>query len=92
LVVVKAGHQGCWICSEGRLFHSPGIPANVVDTTGAGDLFASAFLYGYLNGYSLQACAYFGNLAGHAGVERFGAELDPLKWKEIRQAILNYQN
>lgn len=90
LVVLKVGEQGCWVCSEEGLLHSPGISAHVVDTTGAGDVFASAFLYGYLNGYSHKASAYFGNLAGSAVIERYGAELPLAKWEEILKKIVEY--
>jgi sugar/nucleoside kinase (ribokinase family) len=89
LVVIKIADKGCWVCSEAGLFHSPGFPAHVVDTTGAGDVFASAFLYAYLNGYPLRACAEFGNRAGSAVVERYGAELSLAKWEEIKQALPN---
>lgn len=46
------------------------VPANrvaqVVDTTGAGDLFASGFLFGYTRGWDMERCAALGNnCAGH---------------------------
>lgn len=87
IVVVKVGRDGCWISSEEGLFHSPAMAAKVVNTAGAGDLFASAFLYSYLEGYALETCAYFGNLAGSATVEGHGAELSRQKWSEILEKI-----
>ena len=44
----------------------------VVDTTGAGDLYAAGFLYGLTNGRSLEACGRLGSVAasavlGHTG-------------------------
>lgn len=88
LVVIKVGAKGCWVCSDEGLFHSSGFPTQVVDTTGAGDVFASAFLYAYLNGYPLRSCAEIGNRAGSAATERFGAELSLAKWEEIKQILL----
>ena len=35
----------------------------LVDTTGAGDLYAAGFLYGYTSGRSLEDCARLGSLA-----------------------------
>ncbi len=43
-----------------------------VDTTGAGDLFAAGFLFGYTQGRSLQDCARLGNLAAAIVIEQIG--------------------
>lgn len=52
----------------------------VVDTTGAGDLFAAGFLFGYTQGKDLYACAQLGNkCAGHI-IQQLGARsTKPLK-------------
>ena len=44
-------------------------PAQVVDTTGAGDLYAAGFLYGYTRGFDMRRCA---ELAGLAAAEIIG--------------------
>lgn len=49
--------------------------------TGAGDLFASGFLYGMLRQYSLQKCCRMGCLAGGAIVQTLGAEMTQANWK-----------
>ena len=87
IVVVKEGENGCWVSSPKEIFHLSAIPTHALDTTGAGDLFASAFLYGYLSGYPLKECARLGNLAGCAAVERVGAELSCAKWQEILRQL-----
>jgi sugar/nucleoside kinase (ribokinase family) len=43
--------------------------ARVLDTTGAGDLYASGFLFGYARGFDLRRCA---ELAGRAAAEIIG--------------------
>lgn len=45
----------------------------VVDTTGAGDLYASGFLYGFTNGRDLEASARLGSLAAGEVIQRLGA-------------------
>jgi sugar/nucleoside kinase (ribokinase family) len=75
IAVVLRGAKGCLVGHRNRVFSSPAFPVKVVDTTGAGDLFASGFLYGYLKGYPLQECARMGNRLGKAIVEVIGAEL-----------------
>lgn len=82
--VVLIGKEGCLVGHEGEVFHSPGFPANLLDSTGAGDLFASGFLYGYLRGFSLRKSAKIGNRLGSAIVEEEGAELPSEKWEIIR--------
>ncbi|MDK4705317.1 adenosine kinase [Rhizobium sp. CNPSo 4062] len=43
-----------------------------VDTTGAGDLFAAGFLFGYTQGRDLEDCAKLGNLAAAIVIEQIG--------------------
>lgn len=85
--VVLVNENGCWIGHDDAIFRSPSFKAEVVDSTGAGDLFASGFLYGYLKGLPLDICACFGNMAGCAIVEVQGAELSEEKWDVLRHAI-----
>ena len=53
------------------------IETKVVDTTGAGDLFASGFLYGMINRLSLRDCCKIGCCAGAAVVRDLGGEITP---------------
>lgn len=87
--VVLVGPKGCFIGSEDNIFHSQAYDAAVVDTTGAGDLFISGFLYGYIEGKPLQDCASLGNLLGSTVVQAYGAEIPKNKWEELRKEISN---
>lgn len=52
----------------------------LVDTTGAGDLYASGFLYGYTRGYSLERCGEIASLAAADIIQHLGARpLKPLR-------------
>jgi sugar/nucleoside kinase (ribokinase family) len=44
----------------------------LVDTTGAGDLFAAGFLFGYTNGHALESCGKLGCLAAAAVIQQLG--------------------
>ena len=59
LVVVTAGLDGSWIFpSDAPCFHQPAFSMpSVVDTTGCGDSYHGAFLFGLLRGYSLSDTA-----------------------------------
>lgn len=50
-VVLTAGARGAYIWWEGEELHVPAYPCEPRDLTGAGDMFAGAFLYGITNGY-----------------------------------------
>jgi sugar/nucleoside kinase (ribokinase family) len=45
----------------------------VIDTTGAGDLYAGGFLFGYTNGYSIRQSAALGTLAASHVIQHIGA-------------------
>ena len=47
--------------------------ATEVDTTGAGDAFATGFLYGLLNGKGLEECGYLGDIVARLSVTELGA-------------------
>lgn len=72
-VVLKLGAEGCRIESPDMNAQIPGLPAEVVDTTGAGDAFAAGFIAAMLReGDPLAACRA-GNAAGARMVSVFGA-------------------
>ena len=45
---------------------------NLVDTTGAGDLYAAGFLYGLTNGRELGDCARLGSMAASEVIQQIG--------------------
>jgi sugar/nucleoside kinase (ribokinase family) len=90
IAVVTCGKKGCWIkCGEQKYYVPVKTVAKhkVVDTTGAGDVFASGFLYGYLQGYALDQCARLGCLAGRELVQILGAELTEERWEYIKKCV-----
>ncbi|GAA1429102.1 sugar kinase [Streptomyces thermospinosisporus] len=66
VVVATAGAEGAYLLADGRLSHVPAAepPAPVVDSNGAGDAFAAAFLHGWLRGEPAERCARYGTVAG----------------------------
>lgn len=87
IVVVTVGELGCYVGTKEQFFHTPANKVEVVDTTGAGDLFASGFLYGYLQGDSLEECARKGTYLGGEIVGRIGADLSKTGWEKARKAF-----
>ncbi|MFF3503891.1 PfkB family carbohydrate kinase [Streptomyces sp. NPDC003247] len=66
VVVATAGAHGAYLLTDGELTRIPAVPppAPVVDSNGAGDAFAAAFLFGRLTGEPPLTCALFGAVAG----------------------------
>jgi sugar/nucleoside kinase (ribokinase family) len=92
IAVVLMGPQGCLVGHQGQAVPVPGFPVKAIDSTGAGDLFASGFLYGYLQGYPLVKCARIGNRLGSAVVEVQGAEIPFEKWKTLHKILHQEEN
>uniref|UniRef100_A0A7S1KS19 Carbohydrate kinase PfkB domain-containing protein n=1 Tax=Percolomonas cosmopolitus TaxID=63605 RepID=A0A7S1KS19_9EUKA len=87
IAVVTCDKDGCYVKDpEGEIFHvSPIRVDNVLDTTGAGDCFAGAFLHALNAGYNLKAAARLGTLAGAHIVQVMGAELPKDRIQHILQ-------
>ena len=61
IVLMKVGERGCLVGWDGNCAPVPGVPARLVDTTGAGDAFAAGFLFGRLAGADPLASAALAN-------------------------------
>ena len=87
IAVVKIGKDGAWVQSGTEKHHVKGLEANCIDTTGAGDLFASGFLYGYTRGFSLRKCGELGNMLAAAVIEVTGSKISESHWQIIRRTL-----
>lgn len=87
IAVVKIGKKGALVKCDTEKVIIGAIPANVIDTTGAGDLYAAGFLYGFANGLSLKTCGEFGALLAGKVIEVIGAKIAPETWELIRKEI-----
>ena len=71
--VVTRGSEGS-VVSDGKVRFEAGIqPVEVVDTTGAGDLYAAGVLHGMANGMALAECGRLGSIAASAVIGHTGA-------------------
>ncbi len=87
VAVVTCSADGSVVVTADDTLRIPAEPADVVDTTGAGDLFASGFLYAYTQGHDLATCARLGSAAAAEVISHLGARpLTPLK--EIADRVL----
>ncbi|MBL8906460.1 MAG: adenosine kinase [Rhizobiales bacterium] len=74
IAVLTRSEKGCVVVSGDELFTVPAHPIEkLVDATGAGDLFAAGFLYGFTHGKPLDHCAKLGALAAAEVISHIGA-------------------
>lgn len=84
VAVVKLGAQGSIIASGDQVHQVDCLPAgNLIDTTGAGDLWAAGFLSGWLSGKNLPECGRLGSLMGSEIVQVMGAKIPEERWASI---------
>lgn len=55
--------------------------SKATDATGAGDLFASGFLYGVVKGLSLEECCKVGTCSGGSVIRCLGGEVTSENWQ-----------
>jgi len=82
--VITRGAGGSLSYDGINLVQTPGVTANAVDTNGAGDMFAGAFLYAINAGHSYTLAAKFANEASARVVSQFGPRIDSLEYKQIK--------
>lgn len=80
IVVQTEGAAGSYTVTAGERFHTPAFDVDVIDTTGAGDVFHGAYIVGLLHGWDLRRIALFSTavsaikctrLGGRAGIPRY---------------------
>jgi sugar/nucleoside kinase (ribokinase family) len=92
LAVLKIGSRGSLIAHDGeRLRIAPHDCIEAVDTTGAGDLWASGFLYGLVNGFPLDVCGALGSFCGAEVCRVFGAAIPADGWERIDARLALYR-
>jgi len=74
LGIVTRSEKGCVIVKGDETWEVPAFPiARLVDTTGAGDMFAAGFLAGLARGRDMKACGALGVMAAAEIIQHLGA-------------------
>ncbi|HVX66257.1 MAG TPA: carbohydrate kinase family protein [Bryobacteraceae bacterium] len=83
-VVVKLGARGCEIYSARGVAHIPAFDVPAVDTTGAGDCFAGAFLAARHRGLSLEEAGEVANAVSALAIQKLGSTDGLRSWDETQ--------
>jgi sugar/nucleoside kinase (ribokinase family) len=93
LAAVKLGQHGAYLKNGAQSCHVPArFVEDAVDTTGAGDLWAAGFLYGYLQGYGLEDSGRLGAVLGAEAVRHVGANLPDEAWERTVGLLAEIKN
>jgi sugar/nucleoside kinase (ribokinase family) len=74
IMILTKGDKGSMLFHDGQIIDTPAFPTNTVDPTGAGDVFAAAFLSEYLRTRDLRQASIFANCTASFVVEKPGTE------------------
>ena len=87
IAVVKVGAKGAYIKRGNEMVTVSPMKANVIDTNGAGDMWAAGFLAGFVKGESLEKCGQMGAIVAANVIEVLGTKMDEARWNKIHAAI-----
>jgi sugar/nucleoside kinase (ribokinase family) len=85
---VTCGADGARVHDGGDLVHSPGFAVEAIDTNGAGDSFAGAYLYAVTNGYATEQAAKLATYVSSRVVGKYGPRFeDKLTGEDIARIL-----
>jgi sugar/nucleoside kinase (ribokinase family) len=88
VAVLKVGERGSSVAVDGRMIRiDPQNGSKAIDTTGAGDLWASGFLYGMAHGFSFEKSGRIGSACGYEVCQVVGAQIPETGWERIKKLI-----
>jgi len=88
IIIETRGKKGSIVFDSKKITKVPIVhPKRIVDTTGAGDMFAGGILYGISKGLDLQVAGTIGSFYAAKVVERIGARHDSIDIKELKKLI-----
>jgi sugar/nucleoside kinase (ribokinase family) len=88
LAVLKLGNKGSIIFNDGKTYRIQSAGSGgIIDTTGAGDLWASGFLFGLENKLSYEKCGAIASACGYEVCRVMGASIPEEGWARIINTI-----
>jgi sugar/nucleoside kinase (ribokinase family) len=85
--VVTFGSEGAAVNDGGKIIRIAPTPAKAIDTNGAGDMFAGAFLYAITHGYDHATAGKLASAAAATTVSSFGPRLSQQQHREILKRV-----
>ena len=88
VAIVKNGKKGSYISENGNIYEIPVYgTSKPVDTTGAGDTYASGFLYGVQKGYGVEDSGKIASILAGEIINQIGAQFSVEKSRELKRYL-----
>ena len=87
-VIITLESKGALYQIENKIKLMPSIKVESVDSTGAGDIFHGAFVYGVLNGFDIEKTIMMANIAGALSVTKLGGRYSMPSLKEVKDMYI----
>ncbi len=84
---VTNGSSGATVFDGFNNHHCAAQAVTAIDTNGAGDMFAGAYLHALANGYSAPKAGHFANVAASCVVSQYGPRLHSAEYQPLLQAL-----
>ena len=85
-VIITLEDRGCFTKINGEYRLIPSIKVVAVDSTGAGDIYHGAFMYGLIQGFDLEKCMRFANITGALSCLSVGSRLSIPDLADVEKA------
>ena len=90
-LIMTSGNNGATVINNNKIYKEDSIKVeNILDTTGAGDLFVSGYIKAYLNGKKPDICLKCANYLASQIIRVDGGKLDIKKIKEYKDGIYSF--
>lgn len=86
-LVITLGDKGAKIINEQQIYDIAPIATDAIDSNGAGDMFAGAFMYALTQGYDYSVAGRFANAAAAQVVSQFGPRLSGEQHTQLKQHL-----
>lgn len=86
---ITCGGEGALLFDGNSLIKVPAQPVKPIDTNGAGDMFAGAFLYALTQGKDFKTAGTFANIAAAKVVSQFGPRLKAEEYAQLKRTFFS---
>lgn len=87
-LVITCGSRGALLAIDGEVLEIPTTPIKAIDTVGAGDMFAGAYLYGITHGFAPVLAIELAHKAAAKVVSQYGARLNNSEINTIKSQFI----